>query len=293
MTVPVHIDQLLAKQQTISVEIMPPKSRAAEANLDALLQVFHYTQPSFVSVTYGAGGSTRERTAMLVNQLLAMESCTPMAHLTCIAHTKHDIEVILNEYRMAGLVNVLALLGDPPANEPEFESPKDFSSAIDLVRSAKAIGDFSLGVAMHPEGHPAARSQQQDRDHQAEKLAEADFGITQFFFDVGTYFSFIDDLHARGVHKPVIPGVVAPISTEQLSRLSSLSGASIPSWVADRLQVSEEEDAWKIGVAIATELVESLLANGAPGVHLYTMNNVAMTRELLRDVAMIQKGHYV
>ncbi len=280
-----HIRDKLSAGRTLSVEIMPPRTPEAEGNLGALLAELGEHALSFVSVTYGAGGSTRDRTAAIVSQLINESPCTPMAHLTCITHAKADIESILTTYRDAGLANILALYGDPPANKFPFVPTDDFENAISLVQFAREIADFSIGVAMHPEGHPRAGSRKADRVHQAEKLKHADFGITQFFFDVDHYRSFVDDLNELGVSRPVIPGVVAPLNVDQLSRLSELSGATIPPWVEGRLTaVHRREETWREGVAIATELTERLLDAGAPGVHLYTMNNLAVTQALLDNV---------
>lgn len=267
---------------TLSVEIMPPRTPSAESSMESLLNTLYEGPLSFVSVTYGAGGSTRDRTRTLVERLVADNEITPMSHLTCIAHTKTEVREMLVQYRDFGLKNVLALRGDPPINDPEFRSPDEFASARELVQLAREVSDFSLAVAMHPEGHPNAPSAEHDRDHQAAKLHEADFGITQFFFEASQYRSLVDELARRGVKKPIIPGIIAPSSVGQLERLSALSGAQIPGWVGERLQNGHDEEA--SGIALAVELGEELLSVGAPGLHLYTMNHPDRTRQLLHRI---------
>lgn len=265
---------------------MPPKASHVEQTIDQLFHVFESFELSFVSVTYGAGGSTRERTAELIDALLAQGAVTPMAHLTCIAHSREVVDDILRRYQDVGLANVLALLGDPPVGQPDFVSPHAFLNAQDLVSRVRAVGDFSVGVALHPEGHPASRDWQQDLEHQAQKLRVADFGITQFFFDADKYATFVEEMRTRDAYQPVIPGIIAPRSAAQLHRLAQLSGAVIPDWVRRRILRHETEAKQsQAGVQIADELVQQLIGCGAPGAHLYTMNNVHITQELLTRVS--------
>jgi methylenetetrahydrofolate reductase (NADPH) len=180
------ISDILNEGRTISFEFFPPRTAEAEAQLELTLRELEPLRPSYVSVTYGAGGSTRERTHGLVVQINRDLGLTAMAHLTCAAHTRAELQEILATYRDAGIENVLALGGDPP---PDLElPPTELEHAIDLVRLARRVGDFSIGVAVHPEPHPRSPTLESDRRFTAEKLAEADFGITQFFFEPDHYF---------------------------------------------------------------------------------------------------------
>ena len=204
------ISDILNDGRTISFEFFPPRTPEAEAQLEQTLRELEPLRPSYVSVTYGAGGTTRSRTHELVVQINRDLNLTAMAHLTCAAHTRAELAEILANYRDAKIENVLALGGDPPKDLDL--PPGELEHAIDLVRLARGIGDFSIGVAVHPEPHPRSPSLESDRRFTAEKLAEADFGITQFFFEPEHYFELIESLRGRGVDKPVIPGIMPVLS---------------------------------------------------------------------------------
>src|SRR3954447_1444556 len=201
----VKITEILAAGPSYSFEFFPPKTSAAADNLAAALTDLEPLAPSFASVTYGAGGGTREMTHEIVTRLHRESSITTMAHLTCVCHTRAELVGIVGRYRDAGIENILALGGDPPKDQDL--PPGELDHAIDLVRLVRAEGDFAIGVAAFPEPHPKAASLPDDRRRTAEKLAEADFAITQFFFDARHYFDLIGTLHDLGVDKPVIPGI--------------------------------------------------------------------------------------
>jgi methylenetetrahydrofolate reductase (NADPH) len=190
----------------VSFEFFPPKNERMAETLWESIQTLAPLQPRFVSVTYGAGGSTRERTHDLVARINQDTSMTGMAHLTCAAHARSELEGIVTRYRDAGIENILALGGDPPKDLDL--PPGDLKHATELVALIRDIGDFSVGVAVHPEGHPASGNVRDDRRRQAEKLAVADFGLSQFFFDADVWFEFLGDLDALGVSTPVIPGIM-------------------------------------------------------------------------------------
>jgi len=271
---------LLAAGTTYSFEFFPPRDGAAEAQLAATLAELERLRPSFVSITYGAGGSTRDRTHDLVVDLLRRTTMTPMAHLTCVGHSRAELGEILERYAGEGVRNVLALRGDAPAGAA-FPAG-DLRHALELVELAREVGPFSIGVAAHPEGHPQAPDRDTDRRHLAAKLARADFAVTQFFFRGEDYVALVDDLAALGVDKPVIPGIMPVTNVAQIERFAALSGAAVPLALRTRLEAAAGDPAEvrRIGVAAATELCADLLAAGAPGLHFYTLNRSTATREI-------------
>jgi len=237
-------------------------------------------KPGFVSVTYGAGGSTRARTHAVVEWVRKETLITPMAHLTCTAHSRTEIGEILANYAEAGVENILALGGDLPQGGAE-PGQREYRHAIDLVEHIDELGGFSIGVAAHPEVHPGSLDRETDRRHLAAKLRLADFAITQFFFEPDHYFRLLDELDALGVSKPVIPGIMPVTNKAQVRRMAELSGAAFPAWLADRIGDStSEEEVRRIGVDVATELCDQLLEGGAPGLHFFTMNRSTATREI-------------
>jgi methylenetetrahydrofolate reductase (NADH) len=281
-----RIVELLAGGRTFSFEFFPPKTPEAEAQLSRALDELAPLQPSFVSVTYGAGGSTRERTHDIVVGILRDTPLTAMAHLTCAAHTVAELRAILERYRDEGVENILALRGDPPAelNLP----PGDYEYACDLVELVRSVGPFSVGVAAHPEGHPRSPDLVSDRRHLAAKLELSDFAITQFFFRLDDYLSLVEDLTALGVTKPVVPGIMPVTNVNQVERFAALSGAEFPADLAERLHAVADDPAEvrRIGVEVATELCRDLLDHGAPGLHFYTLNRSPATRQIYANLGL-------
>jgi methylenetetrahydrofolate reductase (NADPH) len=278
------IADLLSAGRTYSFEFFPPKTDAEQATLVKTLYDLQPLEPSFVSVTYRGGRSSRERTHALVAAMLKTTTLTPMAHLICVAHTRLELAEILVEFRKAGIENLMALGGDPPT-DPDAEEG-ELSHAIELVELARAIGGFSIGVAAHPAGHPRSPDHQFDRDHLARKLELADFAVTQFFFRVEEYLGLVDDLSSRGNSKPVIPGIMPVTSLSSIGRMAEM-GAAVPSEMAARLEDAAESDAVRsLGIAFATELCEKLLAEGAPGLHFYTLNRSLATREIYATLGL-------
>lgn len=281
-----RITDLLAVGRTFSFEFFPPKTDAAQLSLGRTIAELEGLNPAFVSVTYGAGGSTRERTRDLVVWMRKETNISPMAHLTCVGHTRADIDAILDTYQAADIENILALGGDPPT-DPADVRPSDYEYALDLVEHLRDRGGFSIGVAAHPEGHPRSASRADDRRFLAEKLRRADFAITQFFFEAEHYVRMVDELAVLGVTKPIIPGIMPVTNRGQVQRMAELSGAAFPAWLADRLDgVDDADEVRRIGVDAATDLCAELLAAGAPGLHFYTLNRSTATREIYANLGL-------
>jgi methylenetetrahydrofolate reductase (NADPH) len=276
-----RIADLLATGRTFSFEFFPPKSDAEHARLVETLLDLQPLRPSFVSVTYRGGRSSRQRTHDLVVGMLRTTSLTPMAHLICVAHTRLELAEILVDFRKAGVENLMALGGDPP--EDPAAGPGELAYAAELVELARAIGGFSIGVAAHPAGHPRSPDLPSDRDFLAAKLALADFGVTQFFFEASEYEGLIADLRERSIETPVLPGILPVTSLSTMGRLGAM-GAAAPDWMQDRLRAADErggaDAVRKEGVELATELCSHLLDSGVPGLHFYTFNTSSATREI-------------
>jgi methylenetetrahydrofolate reductase (NADPH) len=281
-----RIAELLAAGRTFSFEFSPPKSATASMSLGRTIAELEPLGPSFVSVTYGAGGSTREHTRDTVLWVQRETNISPMAHLTCVGHTRGEIEDIIATYVEAGIENVLALAGDAP-KDPADARPSDYTYATDLVEHLREISDLSIGVAAHPEGHPRSPDLATDRRYLAEKLRMSDFATTQFFFDIEHYLSLVNDLADLGVTKPVVPGIMPVTNIGQVERMAELSGAAFPSWLRERLESGKTaEDVRRIGVDAATELCAGLLEAGAPGLHFYTMNKSTATRDIYTQLGL-------
>jgi methylenetetrahydrofolate reductase (NADPH) len=269
----------------VSFELWPPRSPESAAALEAALDALSALGPSFVAITYGAGGSTRERTHDLVVRLVD-SPLLPLAHLTCAAHHRGELVELMRRYRRAGVDNLLALHGDPPLSATEALPEGDLRYAVELVRLARELGFPSVGVAVHPEGHPAASSPEADRRHQAAKLREADFGLTQFLHRSEDYFALVEDLSARGADAPIVPGIMPITNVRQVKRMAAMSGTDVPVALAERLLAVADrpEEVRRVGVEHATELCRELLDGGAPGVHFYTMNRAAATVEVCANL---------
>jgi methylenetetrahydrofolate reductase (NADPH) len=280
------ISEILKTGPSFSFEFFPPRDEKMEDTLARTLAELEPLGPSYVSVTYGAGGTTRERTHDLVVQILNETSMVPMAHLTCASHTRAELVAILERYRDAGIDNILALGGDPPK---DLDLPEgELQYAIELVRLVRETGDFCIGVAAHPEPHPRSPSRESDRRRTAEKLAEADFAITQFFFDADHYFDLVSSLRALGVDKPVIAGIMPATSISSIKRMSEMQGSEFPAWLADKLRAVGDDPAAvrAVGIAEATKLCATLLEGGAPGLHFYTLNRSTATREIYDNLGL-------
>ncbi|HET9443094.1 MAG TPA: methylenetetrahydrofolate reductase [Acidimicrobiales bacterium] len=279
-----HIAELLAAGPTYSFEFFPPKNDAEQATLVHTLRRLEPLEPSFVSVTYRGGRSSRDRTLALVGSMLQVTALNPMAHLICVAHTRLELAEILIELRKAGVDNLMALGGDPPT-DPD-AGPGELAHAIELVELARAIGGFSVGVAAHPLGHPRSPDIATDRRHLAEKLRRADFGVTPFFFEADDYLRLIDDMEPFGLDKPIIPGILPVRSLKSVPRMAQM-GAAVPDWMVARLERAGDPEAEaRVGIECATELCSKLLAEGAPGLHFYTFNTSTATMEIYRSLGL-------
>jgi methylenetetrahydrofolate reductase (NADPH) len=275
-----RIADLLEAGTTYSFEFFPPKNEAGWLSLGRTIAELEPLAPDFMSVTYGAGGSTRTRTADLVSWVRRQTSVPPMAHLTCQGHTRRDIRDILIDYKAEGVENILALGGDPPSGDETALS--DYRYSAELVEDVAGHEAFSIGVAAHPELHPRSPDRESDRRHLAAKLRHADFAITQFFFEIDHYVSLVEDLAALGIDKPIVPGIMPVTNLAQVSRMANMSGAEVPRWLTERVDKAgdDADEATRIGVEIAAELCSQLLEAGAPGLHFYTLNRSGATRAI-------------
>jgi methylenetetrahydrofolate reductase (NADPH) len=278
------IADLLAAGRTFSFEFFPPKSDAEQATLVKALYELQPLQPSFVSVTYRGGRSSRERTHDLVAGMLRTTTLTPMAHLICVAHTRLELAEILVDFRKTGVENLMALGGDPPTDADAIEG--ELAHAIELVELARAIGGFSIGVAAHPAGHPRSPNMDVDRDQLVRKMELADFAITQFFFEAEDYLRLVDQLSGRGMDKPVVPGIMPVTNLASVPRMAQM-GAAVSAGMVERLEAAGSDEAVRrTGIELATELCEKLLAEGAPGLHFYTLNRSLATREIYASLGL-------
>ena len=280
------INEILKTGPSFSFEFFPPRDEKMEGVLAQTLRDLEPLQPSYVSVTYGAGGTNRERTHDLVVAINGDTSMTAMAHLTCAAHTRTELVDIVARYREAGIDNILALGGDPPKDLDL--PPGELHYAVELVELIREVGDFSVGVAAHPEPHPRSPNRESDRRHTAEKLRAADFAITQFFFDPAHYFDLVDSLRALGVDKPVIAGIMPVTSLASIKRMAEMQGSEFPQWLAEKLHAVGDDPAAvrAVGIAEATRLCAALLEGGAPGLHFYTLNRSTATREIYENLGL-------
>ena len=282
-----RIAELLSAGRTLSFELFPPKTDEAERQLEKCVVELAELEPSFVSVTYGALGSTRERTRDLVTRIEAEQPFPAMPHLTCVGHTRADIDELIDHYGAHGIQNILALGGDPPADGSPVTG--DYDYACQLVEQVRAHdAGFSVGVAAHPEIHPRSPDRESDRRHLAAKLDLADFAMTQFFFTVDVYERLVEELAALGCHKPVVPGVMPIATVAGVRRMAAMNGTAIPDALQARLDVADgqPDDVRKIGVEVAIDLSQALLAAGAPGLHLYALNRSESVREVVAALAL-------
>ncbi|HEV7457920.1 MAG TPA: methylenetetrahydrofolate reductase [NAD(P)H] [Roseococcus sp.] len=265
----------------LSFEFFPPKNDKLEADLWACIRRLEPLAPRFVSVTYGAGGSTRSRTHDTVARLARETSLTPAAHLTCVGATQDEVNEVAREYLAAGVRHIVALRGDPPAGAARYEPhPGGYAQAEDLVRGLRRIGDFDISVGAYPETHPAALNADADLDFLKRKIdAGANRAITQYFFDTDVYLRFLDRCHARGITVPIVPGIMPVTNFASVKRFSAMCGASVPDWLGKLFEGLDEDEGTRrmVAATVAAEQVRILQANGVDEFHFYTLNRPDLT----------------
>jgi methylenetetrahydrofolate reductase (NADH) len=276
-------------ERSFSFEFFPPKDDEGERALWKAIRELEPLQPTFVSVTYGAGGSTRDRTVRVTENIASDTTLTPVGHLTCVGQSRDELRAVIGAYAAAGVRNVLALRGDPP-DGPGSEwvcHPAGLDHAVDLVTMLRQLGDFCVGVAAFPEKHPEAVDLDADAAVLAAKAqAGADFAVTQFFFRPDDYFGLVERARAVGCEIPIIPGIMPITNLKQIQRFAQLSGAEVPAEVVSQIsRFEDDKDAVRrAGIELATRLADDLLAGGAPGLHFYTLNRSKATREIFANL---------
>jgi len=296
-----HIRDILQPgKPTVSFEFFPPKTTESQEQLYTTIRDLEKIHPNFVSVTYGAGGSTRELTHELVLRLKNSSTLDPIPHLTCVGHTESEIAAILERYAAAGVSNILALRGDPPRDQPDYDHSRDtFPQAADLVRFIKKFSGhpdkrgFGIGVAGFPEGHPATPNRLLEMEHLKAKVdAGADYICTQLFFDNHDFYDFLDRCALAGIEAPIIAGIMPVTSLSSMKRMAELAGGSrFPAKLLKALQRANgtPEAVREIGLHYATEQCADLLDNGVAGIHLYTLNQSTATREICQRLGLVRE----
>jgi methylenetetrahydrofolate reductase (NADPH) len=290
----VRIDEIIATKDepTFSFEFFPPKTDEGERNLRTALQALQPMEPDFASVTYGAGGSTRDRTLEIVTTLKRDYGIETMAHLTCVGTSVAELRTTLDRIRAAGIDNVLALRGDPPRGETEWRPhPEGLSYSSQLAQLISENYPFAVGAACFPECHPQAPDLAHDIDFLKVKVSSgASFLITNVFFDNEAYFQFVEQARAAGVTVPILPGIMPITNVAQIKTITGLCGATIPDRLLEELEVRAEdpESVAELGVSYATLQCAELLARGATGIHFYTLNRSPATRAILSALRLLK-----
>lgn len=281
------IEQVTAPTPSLSFEFFPPKTDQGERNLWAALDELAELSPDFVSVTYGAGGSTRDRTVAITKRIAQDTDLVPVGHLTCVGATTEQVRAVVGEFADAGVTNLLALRGDPEGGPtaPWVQAPGGLNYASDLVRLIKSEGDFCVGVAAALEGHPASDSLDQDVQAMlAKQEAGAEFALSQFFFEVETYFDFVHRCEAAGVTIPIVPGIWPIKDLAHIQRISSLAGTEFPTAVEAKFADVESAAVEARGIELAIELCQALLDGGAPGLHFFPLNRAEPVSTIVRSL---------
>ncbi len=283
-----------AGQPVISFEFFPPKTDEGDRHLlEKHIPALALAKPDFCSVTYGAGGGTRDKTLMIVDRIQREHHLTALAHLTCVNHTSNEVCAVLDKIKALGCQNILALRGDPPGGDEFKKTPGGFEFASELVEFIRDRNHFSIGVAGFPEGHIANKNGKlDDWRHLKQKIeAGADFVLTQLFFDNADYFEFRDQLAGRlGVNVPLVPGIVAILSAGQITKFTQLCGSKIPPPLRAKLDElgDNDEAAAEFGIEYATRQCEELLRAGVPGLHFYTLNKSRSTVQVLKNLGLMK-----
>lgn len=285
-----------ARGPVISFEFFPVKSdEAEEALFRDTVPVLARLRPAFISVTYGAGGGTRDRTLRIVGRLKRDFDIEAMAHVTCVGSTREMLGGVLDEADALGVDNILALRGDPPRGQTEFRPVEGgFSYAVDLIRFVRTRNRFAIGAAGYPEGHVECPDKKLDWDRTAAKVdAGAEFLITQLFYDTRDFYEFEDYLRNKhGVKVPIVPGLMPFLNAEQIKRITSMCGSKLPEKVRRKLEAlgGDDDAVRQFGVEVVTELSRELLDHGVPGIHYYCLNRVPSCTEVLRNLALAPRA---
>ncbi len=288
----IYAEALAAKRPVISLEFFPTKTEEGERNLfEKTIPALCQLKPDYCSVTYGAGGSTRDKTLKIVDRIQRDHQLPTMAHLTCVNATKDEIANVLEQARALGIKNILALRGDPPPGTGEFTKTEGgFEFSYQLVKFIREIGGFSIGTAGFPEGHIACREGKVvDWERLKAKIdCGADFVLTQLFFDNDDFFEFRDYLKKLGVTIPIVPGILAIQSAAQIKKFTALCGAKLPAKLLSRLDELGEDEAAvsEFGIQYATCQCDELLQRGVPGLHFYTLNKSGPTTKILKNLGL-------
>jgi methylenetetrahydrofolate reductase (NADPH) len=288
----IYAARVAAKRPVISFEFFPPKTGEGDRNLlEKHIPALSQARPDFCSVTYGAGGGTRDKTLMIVDRIQRRHGLTALAHLTCVNHTREQIRDLVGRIRALGCKNILALRGDPPDGSAFQPAPDGFEFASQLVEFVRQSGGFSIGVAGFPEGHVACREgKHADWRHLKTKVdAGADFVLSQLFFDNADYFEFRDFVAGKlGVRAPLVPGIIPILSAAQITRFTQLCGAKIPPALHKKLDElgADDEATTEFGIEYATRQCGELLRGGAPGLHFYTLNKSRSTVRILKNLGL-------
>ncbi len=291
-----HIRDLIAQQgRSVSFEFFPPKTPEAQEQLwQVITQDLAPLKPTFVSVTYGAGGAGREFTLPFVKRLAQETDILTMAHLTTVGMSRDEVKDVVQEIRDSGIENILALRGDPPQGQEHYTpQPNGLKNAIDLITLIhdEHPGHFCVGAAGFPESHPDASSMESNVQYMVKKVnAGVDFILTQFFFEADHYWRLVNMARDLGMPDdvPIIPGIMPVTNVKQIERFAQLSGAGLPVWLTDRLYAVQDdpEAVTQVGIEVATELCSGLLGSGAPGLHFYTLNKSPATRQIYSNLGL-------
>lgn len=282
------------REINVSFEFFPPKNDEMEEKLWTAISKLENLNPSFVSVTYGAGGSTRERTHQTIKKIITETDLKPASHLTCIAASKEEIHEILRNYWEMGVRHIVALRGDMPSSTPNYQlHPDGYQYANELVAGIKKIADFEVSVAGYPEKHPEAKSLNEDIDNLKRKVdAGADRIITQFFFDSDVYFAFVEKCHKAGINVPIVPGILPVSNVKQVKHFSKMCGAKIPEWMEDIFNGLDERQETRHLIAgiVAVESCRILHNGGVNDFHFYTLNRAELTEAICHVLGVKVNG---
>ncbi|OQW61304.1 MAG: methylenetetrahydrofolate reductase [NAD(P)H] [Proteobacteria bacterium HN_bin10] len=280
-----------ANKPRVSFEFFPPRTEALENQLWDSIRKLEPLGPSFVSVTYGAGGSTRDRTHRIVSRIVRETSLKPAAHLTTVSASRSEVDAVLRDYRNAGVRHIVALRGDPPGGVglPYLQHPQGYASAIELTEAAARIGGFEISVAVHPEKHPASPTWEHEIDNFKRKLAAgATRGISQFFFDADVFLRFRDKLARAGVYAPVLPGIMPVTNVKGLKKMADACGASLPRWLIHLFEgLDDDPETRRLVTAVTTaQLCARLAAEGVQDFHFYTLNRADLALAICRILGL-------